>query len=199
MSHRTTGPETMLIPFNRIADSIDRVNAAIGRAAAWCSLFVVLAEFATVVMRYVFGIGSIAVQESVLYAQAALFLLAAAWVLQIGGHVRIDVFYAPARPRTRALIDLCGALIFLIPFAVGAGRALGSLRRALVGNSRTLARGQRLAVCLSVQDADPRVCCSHRPARCGTSDPRRARARGAFRAVTANRPRPRGRLAARSS
>jgi len=108
----------MPIPFNRIADIIDAVNAGIGRAAAWCSLFVVLAEFATVVMRYVFGIGSIAVQESVLYAQAALFLLAAAWVLQIGGHVRVDVFYAPARPRTRALIDLCGALIFLIPFAV---------------------------------------------------------------------------------
>jgi len=108
----------MRIPFYRIADLIDRVNAAIGRSAAWCSLFVVLAEFATVVMRYVFGIGSIAVQESVLYAQAALFLLAAAWVLQIGGHVRVDVFYAPARPRTRALIDLCGALIFLIPFAV---------------------------------------------------------------------------------
>ena len=68
----------MLIPFNRIVDSIDRVNAAIGCSAAWCSLFVVLAEFATVVMRYAFGIGSIAVQESVLYAQAALFLLAAA-------------------------------------------------------------------------------------------------------------------------
>ncbi|MGO9703450.1 MAG: TRAP transporter small permease subunit [Xanthobacteraceae bacterium] len=108
----------MPIPFNRIADIIDRVDAAIGRAAAWCSLFVVLAEFATVVMRYVFGIGSIAVQESVLYAQAALFLLAAAWVLQIGGHVRVDIFYAPAKPRTRALVDLGGALIFLIPFAV---------------------------------------------------------------------------------
>ncbi len=108
----------MPIPFDRIADIIDRVNAAVGRAAAWCSLFVVLAEFATVVMRYGFGIGSIAVQESVLYGQAALFLFAAAWVLQIGGHVRIDVFYGPAQPRTRALIDLCGALIFLIPFAV---------------------------------------------------------------------------------
>lgn len=108
----------MLISLNRIADGIDRVNGAIGRAAAWCSLFVVLAEFATVVMRYVFGIGSIAVQESVLYGQAALFLLAAALVLQIGGHVRIDVFYAAARPRTRALVDLGGALIFLIPFAI---------------------------------------------------------------------------------
>jgi TRAP-type mannitol/chloroaromatic compound transport system permease small subunit len=118
MSHRTTRQETMPIPFNRIADGIDRVNAAIGRSAMWCSLFIVVAEFATVVMRYVFGVGSIGVQESVLYAQAAMFLLAAAWVLQIGGHVRADIFYAPAQPRTRALVDLGGALIFLIPFAV---------------------------------------------------------------------------------
>jgi len=101
----------------RIADRIDRLNAIVGRAASWCSLFIVVAEFATVVMRYAFGVGSIALQESVLYAQAALFMLAAAWTLQIGGHVRVDIFYAAARPRTRALIDLLGALVFLLPVA----------------------------------------------------------------------------------
>jgi TRAP-type mannitol/chloroaromatic compound transport system permease small subunit len=104
-------------PFKRIAERIDRFNAAIGRAASWCSLFIVLAEFAMVLMRYALGVGSIGLQESVLYAQAALFLLAAAWTLQRDGHVRVDIFYAPARPRTRALIDLCGALVFLLPFA----------------------------------------------------------------------------------
>ena len=102
----------------RIADGIDRTTAAIGRAAAWCCLFVVLAEFAVVVMRYAFGTGSIALQESVLYAHASLFMLAAAWTLQVDGHVRVDVFYAQAKPRTRALVDLLGACIFLIPFAV---------------------------------------------------------------------------------
>jgi TRAP-type mannitol/chloroaromatic compound transport system permease small subunit len=100
------------------ADGVDRVNAAIGRAASWCCLLIVTAEFAVVVMRYAFGVGSIAVQESVLYAQAALFMLAAAWTLQVGGHVRVDVFYAAAKPRTRALIDLFGALVLLLPFAV---------------------------------------------------------------------------------
>ena len=68
--------------FKLLADGIDRINAAVGRAATWCCLFVVLVEFAVVVMRYVLGVGSIAVQESVLYAQAALFMLAAAWTLQ---------------------------------------------------------------------------------------------------------------------
>lgn len=101
----------------RIANAIDRVNAAIGRAAAWCCLYVVVVEFALVVMRYVFGTGSIRVQESVIYAHAALFMLAAAWVLQTGGHVRVDIFYAEMKPRTRAAIDLLGAVVFLAPFA----------------------------------------------------------------------------------
>jgi TRAP-type mannitol/chloroaromatic compound transport system permease small subunit len=102
----------------KVAETIDRVNAAVGRAAAWCSLYIVVAEFAVVVMRYALGIGSIRVQESVIYAHAALFMLAAAWTLQAGGHVRVDIFYAAAKPRTRAAIDLLGVIIFLAPFAV---------------------------------------------------------------------------------
>ncbi len=99
------------------ADAIDRLTTAIGRAAAWCCLFIVLAEFALVVMRYALGIGSIRMQESVLYAHAALFMLAAAWTLQVDGHVRVDIFYVRAGPRMRALIDLLGAVLFLAPFA----------------------------------------------------------------------------------
>jgi TRAP-type mannitol/chloroaromatic compound transport system permease small subunit len=102
----------------QLADRIDRTTALIGRAAACCCLFIVLVEFAVVVMRYAFGVGSIRLQESVLYAHAALFMLAAAWTLQIDGHVRVDIFYRQAKPRTRAVIDLAGALIFLMPFAI---------------------------------------------------------------------------------
>ncbi len=102
----------------QIADRIDRINAAIGRAAAWCCLFIVLVQFAVVVMRYAFDIGFIWVQESIMYGHAALFMLAAAWTLQVGGHVRVDIFYADASPRTKALVDLVGALVFLLPFAL---------------------------------------------------------------------------------
>ena len=38
--------------------------------------------------------------------------MAAAWTLQAGGHVRVDIFYADAAPRTKAWVDLLGALIF---------------------------------------------------------------------------------------
>ena len=102
----------------RLAAAIDRTVAAIGRAAAWCCLYVVAAEFAVVVLRYAFGMGSIGLQESVLYAHAALFMLAAAWTLQVEGHVRVDIFYANASPRRRALVDLIGAVVFLFPVAI---------------------------------------------------------------------------------
>jgi TRAP-type mannitol/chloroaromatic compound transport system permease small subunit len=99
-----------------IADRIDRLTAVIGRAAAWLVLVVVVLQFALVVARYVFGLGSVWLTETVVYAHAAMFMLAAAWTLQAGGHVRVDVFYADASARTKALIDLIGALLFLLVF-----------------------------------------------------------------------------------
>jgi TRAP-type mannitol/chloroaromatic compound transport system permease small subunit len=123
----------------RVADGIDRVNAAIGRAAAWCSLFIVLIEFAVVVLRYAFGLGSIRLQESVIYAHAALFMLAAAWTLQADGHVRVDIFYGRATPRTRAIVDLAGAIVFLAPFVT----ALVLLSLPYVGRSWASFEGSR--------------------------------------------------------
>jgi TRAP-type mannitol/chloroaromatic compound transport system permease small subunit len=99
-----------------IADGIDRINAAIGRAATWCVLAMVLVQFLVVLLRYLFGIGSIWLSETIVYAHAALFLLAAAWTLSVGGHVRVDIFYAGASPRRRAWIDLAGAFLLLLPF-----------------------------------------------------------------------------------
>jgi TRAP-type mannitol/chloroaromatic compound transport system permease small subunit len=100
------------------AGRIDRLNAAIGRTAAWLCLLVVLVQFAVVVLRYVLGIGSIWLTETIIYGHATLFMLAAAWTLREGGHVRVDVFYADAGPRRRALVDLCGALLLLLPFTL---------------------------------------------------------------------------------
>jgi TRAP-type mannitol/chloroaromatic compound transport system permease small subunit len=99
-----------------IADRIDRLTAVIGRAAAWLVLVVVVLQFALVVARYVFGLGSVWLTETVVYAHAAMLMLAASWTFQAGGHVRVDVFYADASARTKALIDLIGALLFLLVF-----------------------------------------------------------------------------------
>jgi TRAP-type mannitol/chloroaromatic compound transport system permease small subunit len=100
----------------RLATKIDRVNRWIGRALAWLVLAMVLMQFALVIARYVFGVGSIAAQESLLYMNGVLFLLAAGYTLLLDGHVRVDILYREAPPRVRAAIDLAGVFLLLLPF-----------------------------------------------------------------------------------
>ncbi len=99
----------------RIADGLDRVNRAVGRVARWAALAMVLLQFALVLARYTFGVSDVAANEAVLYLHAALFMLGAGYTLLVGGHVRVDVFYARAAPRTRAAIDVAGHLLLLAP------------------------------------------------------------------------------------
>jgi TRAP-type mannitol/chloroaromatic compound transport system permease small subunit len=99
-----------------LADRIDRLVSGIGRVAAWLILVVVLLQFALVVARYLFGLGSIWLSETVIYAHAAVFMLTAAWTLRAEGHVRVDIFYAEASKRTKALVDVAGAIVLLLPF-----------------------------------------------------------------------------------
>lgn len=101
-----------------IALAIDAINLWTGRILAWLALAVVLVQFIVVVMRYVFGVGSIQMQELIIYMHAFLFMLAAAYTLRVDGHVRIDIFYREATPRRKAWINLLGSLLMLMPVCV---------------------------------------------------------------------------------
>ncbi|MHA1597567.1 MAG: TRAP transporter small permease subunit [Alphaproteobacteria bacterium] len=97
---------------------IDGLNEAVGRAAAWLVIIMVLVQFVVVVLRYVFGFGSIMMQESVVYLHGILFMLGAGYTLLLEGHVRVDIFYREATPGKKALVDLFGALLLLGPVCV---------------------------------------------------------------------------------
>ena len=97
---------------------LDRISAAIGQAASWLTLFMVVVTFIVVVLRYVFDIGFIWVQESIIWTHAVVFMLGAAYTLQAEEHVRVDVFYRNMSNRSRAWVDLIGVLIFLLPLCV---------------------------------------------------------------------------------
>jgi TRAP-type mannitol/chloroaromatic compound transport system permease small subunit len=99
----------------RLAGRLDSVNAWVGRAIAWLALAMVLVTFLVVVLRYGFDTGSIALQESVTYMHAMLFMLGAAYTLQRDGHVRVDIFYQGFSRRGRAWVDLLGTLVLLVP------------------------------------------------------------------------------------
>ncbi|MDU8942613.1 TRAP transporter small permease subunit [Ovoidimarina sediminis] len=99
----------------RLADHLDSVNAKIAVVVRWFVLAMALIQFGIVIGRYVFGINSIAVQESVLYLHAALFMLGAGYTLLVDKHVRVDIFYAKASPGKRRAIDIAGHLLLLLP------------------------------------------------------------------------------------
>lgn len=94
---------------------LDRFAEATGRIIAWLTLCMVLITFSVVIMRYLFQSGSIALQESVSYLHACVFMLGAAYTLKHDGHVRVDILYQRYSARTRAWIDLLGTLLLLFP------------------------------------------------------------------------------------
>jgi len=90
----------------------------LGRMVAWATLLMVLITFLVVLLRYLFDTGWIAMQESVTYLHAAVFMLGAAYTLKHGGHVRVDIFYQGFGPRGKAWINLLGTLFLLFPLAL---------------------------------------------------------------------------------
>ena len=96
--------------------AVDRLNEAIGRAAAWLTLVTVLVCAVVVVLRYAFSIGFVWMQELYVWTYALVFMLGAGYTLLHEGHVRVDIFYAEAGERTRAIVNLFGAAVFLLPW-----------------------------------------------------------------------------------
>ena len=105
-------------PSLRAAETLDRINGLLGPVVSWLALAMVLVTFLVVVLRYAFDIGSIALQESVTYMHATLFMLGAAYTLQQQGHVRVDIFYQRFSRRGRAWVDLLGTLVLLVPICL---------------------------------------------------------------------------------
>lgn len=104
-----------LAGFVRAAESI---NEWIGRIVMWLALGIVLVCFATVYLRYALGTGVPWMQELYVWQHAAVFLLGAGFTLLHGGHVRVDLFYGRMNVRRRAMVDLFGTLVFLLPFVI---------------------------------------------------------------------------------
>lgn len=101
-----------------LADRLDGVNRAVGSAVRWLAVAMVALQFGIVLLRYVFGVSFIFLDESVLYMHCALFMLGAGFTLLLDGHVRVDIFYGRWSARGKARMDVLGALLALIPGAL---------------------------------------------------------------------------------
>ena len=101
-----------------VSHAIDRLNEGFGRIAAWLVLAACLISAGNATSRYTLALSSNAWLELQWYLFTAMVLLAAPFVLKVNEHVRVDIFYGRAQPRTRAWIDLLGLIFFLMPISV---------------------------------------------------------------------------------
>ncbi len=97
---------------------IDQFTELCGKSIAWLLLLMVLVQSLVVILRYGFNFGSIALQESVTYLHACCFMLGAAYTLKHDEHVRVDIFYRNFSEKKRAMVNLIGGLVFLIPLTI---------------------------------------------------------------------------------
>ena len=115
----------------RLSAPIEKLVRLVGRATLYLVMAMAAVQFGIVILRYVFGLNFIAMQESVTYLHGAVFLLAGGYALITDDHVRVDIFYREASPHQKAFVDLAGTYLLLFPFCFVALWAAGPY----VGNS----------------------------------------------------------------
>jgi TRAP-type mannitol/chloroaromatic compound transport system permease small subunit len=107
----------------QISRAIDTLNEWIGRLINWLVLGMIAIGVWNVAGRYIGqaigqNLTSNALIESQWYLFDIVFLLGAAYALKHNAHVRVDVIYNQLLPKQKALINLVGTLLFLIPFCI---------------------------------------------------------------------------------
>ncbi|MGQ4649730.1 TRAP transporter small permease subunit [Lyngbya aestuarii] len=106
-----------------ISRIIDAFNEWVGRLTDWLVLLMVLLGVWNVIGRYLGrflgqNLTSNALIEAQWYLFDLIFLWGAAYALKHNEHVRVDVFYKNLSYKKRAIANLIGTLLFLIPFCL---------------------------------------------------------------------------------
>jgi TRAP-type mannitol/chloroaromatic compound transport system permease small subunit len=98
--------------------AISAVNKWVGLTLSWLALAVVLVCFAVVVQRYFFHVTQLWMQDLYVWLAGAMFTGVAGFALLRDDHVRVDIFYRPWSVRKKAIADLVGVVVFLLPFMI---------------------------------------------------------------------------------
>jgi TRAP-type mannitol/chloroaromatic compound transport system permease small subunit len=107
----------------RLSSAIDAGIERIGRLTGWMITFMILIGLYNVIVRYLgryIGrtLSSNLYLELQWYLFSIVFLFGFAYVLRYNQNVRVDFLYAKWPAKRRALINLAGDLLFLVPFCI---------------------------------------------------------------------------------
>jgi TRAP-type mannitol/chloroaromatic compound transport system permease small subunit len=113
---KSTKPWLMVSTLRKVAQAIHTLNEHVGRAAAWLTTLLMLLVCFDVVVRYLFNETQAWIMELEWHLFGLIFLLGAGYAFRHDRHVRVDLFYAKFSAKDKALVNLIGGLIFLIPW-----------------------------------------------------------------------------------
>lgn len=99
-----------------IRNLFDLLNKFSGYICAFLVCLMTLNVFLVVLLRYLFGISYIWMQETYVWMHAFIFMLGSGFTYLMNEHVRIDIFYRDASKKYKKFVNLVGNLFFLIPF-----------------------------------------------------------------------------------
>lgn len=102
----------------KFSSGIDALNSLIGQYVKWLILAAVLVSAGNATTRYLFNIASNAMLELQWYLFAAVFTIAAGYVLKVNEHVRIDVVSQRISARARNWVDVFGLALCVIPVSL---------------------------------------------------------------------------------
>jgi len=94
---------------------INTINEWLGNIASWLTLVMVFVTLAVVVLRYLFDIGYIWMQDLYIWIHGFLFMLGASYTLKHDAHVRVDLVYAKRGVIYKAWVNLLGTIFLLFP------------------------------------------------------------------------------------
>jgi TRAP-type mannitol/chloroaromatic compound transport system permease small subunit len=96
----------------------DKVSNIIGHICGVLMIVMTLNVFYNVIMRYFFKQGSIGMQELEWHFFSLIILFGISYALKEDAHVRVDVLYERFTPKNKALVNVVGGVIFLLPICI---------------------------------------------------------------------------------
>ena len=97
---------------------LENIIRWIGYLAALSLSVLILLVVYDALMRYLFQSGSIALQELEWHLFDVVIMLGIAYTLQRAAHVRVDIFYDQYSDKVRHIVNIVGALFFILPFSL---------------------------------------------------------------------------------
>ena len=96
----------------------NKISDIIGHICGVLMILMTLNVFYDVVARYFFRTGSIGMQELEWHFFSLIILFGMSYALKEDAHVRVDVLYDRFTPKTKALVNAIGGIIFLLPISI---------------------------------------------------------------------------------